>query len=174
MFRKSKKMCTSKVEGCIKTEGDKLKQYRNTGRRDPEAVKAAKAKAARFDEDLQETLEPQEIEDTAQAYIDECIEAGKRPTMEGLAGRLGVTSDVIKVWMRKPETSTTGKDTHKERRIALKKAADRMTDALQQGKDPMSIFLLKQPQYGGFADKQAEGNGGNDVHIKVSFGGKKG
>jgi hypothetical protein len=147
-----------------------VKQYR-TGRQKPEAIKAAKAKAARYNEDLQETLEPQEIEAVSEAYINECIEAGKRPTMEGLAGRLGVTSDVLKVWSKQ---GTDDKDTHKERRIALKKAADRMSDTLQQGKDPMSIFLLKQPQYGGFADKQPEVSGGDSVHIKVSFGGKKG
>ena len=145
--------------------------YRDKGRRDPEAVKRAKKEASQFDEDLQETLEPQEIQGIADAYIEECIMAGKRPTMEGLSARLGVTSDVFKRWLKPAEDE---RDRHKERRIAAKKAMDKMSDILQQGKDTVSIFLLKQQHYGGYSDKQETDNKGDTVHIKVSFGGRKG
>jgi hypothetical protein len=145
--------------------------YRDKGRKNPEAIEKARKAASQFDEDLQETLEPQAIQEISDDYIQECIEQGKRPTMEGLSSRLGVTSDVFKRWLKPAEDS---KDRHKERRIACKKAMDKMSDILQQGKDTVSIFLLKQQHYGGYTDKQETDNKGDTVHIKVSFGGKKG
>lgn len=145
--------------------------YRAHGRKDPAAVEAARKQAAKYDEGLQETIAPEAIADTANAYIDECIEQGRRPTLEGLAARLDVTSDVVRRWLKPPED---GRDRYRGQRIAAKKAMDRMSDLVQQGKDPMSIFLLKQPHLGGFADKPTTTDGGDTVHIKVSFGGRKG
>ena len=44
-------------------------------------------------------------------------------------------------------------------------------DEMEQGKDSVSVFLLKQPCYGGYADKPApEEKGGGGLH--VSFGGE--
>lgn len=145
--------------------------YRSKERKDPEAVRRAFEAAAKYDEDLQETIDAEEIDRVADEYIKQCFEEGRRPTLEGLGNKLGVTSDVVKRWLKPAKDE---RDTHKAQRIAAKKAMDRMTDQLQQCKDPVSIFLLKQPHYGGYTDKQEEAKNGDTAHIKVSFCGRKG
>ncbi len=62
--------------------------------------------------------------------------------------------------------------THPVPRENFEKAFDHMSDELQQGKDAVSIFLLKQPCYGGYSDRDG-GNLPDHIKVTVSFGGDK-
>ena len=52
--------------------------------------------------------------------------------------------------------------------ILVEKASARIADELQQRKDSMAIFLLKQPVYGGYSDKSESDK---EININLSFGG---
>lgn len=112
-------------------------------------------------------IEPQEFDRRCQEYLAICKNAGRRPTKPGLAIHLGVTSGTLDKWEK------SGEERHKAYTESIKKVMDAISDELQQGKDAMSVFLLKQPCYGGYRD---DGMGGIPDHIKVtvSFGGKQG
>lgn len=146
--------------------------YRDEGRRDPEAVKKARELAQLLNEDKQETLDALEIEEIATRYFEACAMTGRRPSKPGLALALNVSVDTMDRWLKPSDSEKT--DKHKERRAVIKKALARMSDELQQRTDSMALFLLKQPCYGGYTDKPANEHSGDQVHIKVTFGGRKG
>lgn len=92
-----------------------------------------------------------------------CDALGRKPTWQGLAGHAGVTSAVLSAWLRE-EGEAGG---------ALQKAADFISDRLQQRTDSMAVLSVKQPLYGGFLDR-AQGTGGEGtISIVVTMGGKK-
>lgn len=101
-------------------------------------------------------------------YFTSCEEKHRRPTVEGLAGFMDITSETLLIWMHADKAG--GKEIYNpDVSFILKKAQDCMTDELQQGTDSMSIFRLKQPRYGGYIDRIDNASGGS-VNIAVSFG----
>lgn len=146
--------------------------YRDEGRKDPEAVKHARELAQMLDEDKQERLGALEIEEIATKYFEACAMTGRRPSKPGLALALNVSVDTMDRWLKPADSEKA--DRHKERRAVIKKALARMSDELQQRTDSMALFLLKQPCYGGYTDKPQGDGAGDTLHVKVTFGGRKG
>jgi len=106
----------------------------------------------------------QELEAKCAGYLSYCEEGNKKPTWQGLAGALKVTSDTLDKWYK--GGNGTADPAISE---VLKKTADIMSDKLQQRTDSMSIFLLKNPKYGGFTDRPDMASSGL-IAINVSFG----
>ena len=113
------------------------------------------------------TIEPEELEGFCAAYFEKCEKDGKNPTKPGLAVYLGISVDTYDRWAKNEDSR------HGKYAAVLKKAEAMMSDLLQQRKDTMALFLLKQPCYGGYSDTQAD-KGNQVLHVKVSFGGKSG
>ncbi len=113
------------------------------------------------------TIEPEELEGYCVAYFEKCQAAERCPTKPGLAVYLGISVDTYDRWAKNEDGR------HGKHAAVLKKAEAIMSDLLQQRKDTMALFLLKQPCYGGYTDKQAD-DGNQVLRIKVSFGGKSG
>ena len=107
---------------------------------------------------------PEQIDEFSKGYFAECEDEGKKPTIEGLAGFMDITSDTLLSWLN---AKSENEKLYDPKVIEiLKKAQDRMVDIIQQSSDTMSVFRLKQPRYGGYNDKLiGEGNG----NIKVEF-----
>lgn len=112
-------------------------------------------------------LTPEEVEGFCEAYFEKCKTEQKEPTKPGLCVYLGISVDTYDSWRSNKNGKTA--------RIApvLKKAEAIMSDRLQQRKDSMALFLLKQPCYGGYTDIQSNQANGT-LHVKVTFGGKPG
>lgn len=99
-------------------------------------------------------------------YFAQCEEKGRNPTWQGLAGHLGVTSGTLTRWLR---DEADGK-----RREALQKAADSISDRLQQRTDTMATLSMRQPIFGGFADRAGSGGEGQvKIIVTVSGCGEK-
>lgn len=113
------------------------------------------------------TIEPEELEGYCMAYFEWCKAAAKEPTKPGLAVYIGISVDTYDRWVANQDGR------HAKHAAVLKKAQAVMSDRLQQRKDTMALFLLKQPCYGGYSDAQAD-KGNQVLHVKVSFGGKSG
>lgn len=113
------------------------------------------------------TIDPEELEGYCAAYFEKCEAEGKNPTKPGLAVYLGISVDTYDRWMKNEDSR------HTKHAAVLKKAEAMMSDLLQQRKDTMALFLLKQPCYGGYTDKQAD-DGNQVLRVKVTFGGKNG
>ncbi len=96
------------------------------------------------------------------AYFALCDGKGRNPTWQGLAGHLGVTSGTLTRWLRD--------ETDEGRREALHKAADFISDRLQQRTDTMATLSMRQPIFGGFADRGRE-SGEGQVKILVTVEG---
>lgn len=96
-------------------------------------------------------------------YFHSCEDACKCPTFPGLANYLDVRTKVLEYWL-KGEMGEKGEDIQ----ILVEKASARIADELQQRKDSMAIFLLKQPVYGGYSDKSESDK---EININLSFGG---
>lgn len=111
-------------------------------------------------------LEPEEVERLCEEYIQRCADTGRRATKPGLALYIGISTDTMDRWLKAED------ERHKQYTAAIKKAFDCMSDELQQGKDAVSIFLLKQPCYGGYSDRDG-GNLPDHIKVTVSFGGDK-
>lgn len=113
------------------------------------------------------TMEPEALEGFCAAYFEKCEKDEKNPTKPGLAVYLGISVDTYDRWAKNEDGR------HAKHAAVLKKAEAIMSDLLQQRKDTMALFLLKQPCYGGYADKQPE-DSNQILHVKVTFGGKNG
>lgn len=116
--------------------------------------------------------QPEELEALCDRYFQDCAEQGKRPTKPGLILALDISESTFNEWCGANGDKLASEE---KRRLAaeLKKALLRIQDDLEQGKDPMSIFRLKQPCYGGFSDRTDE-RGGGALTVKVSFGTRTG
>jgi len=95
-------------------------------------------------------------------YFALCDELQRKATWQGLAGAVGVTSETLTRW-RQAETGQVSE--------VLKKAADALSDRLQQRTDSMAMLSIKQPLYGGFLDR-AQAGGDGQISIQVTVGGK--
>ena len=111
---------------------------------------------------------PEEAEALCEQYFRDCEEQGKRPTKPGLMLALEISETTFAEWIGAAD-SKTASDAKRELTGCLKKALLRIQDDLEQSKDPMSIFRLQQPCYGGFIDRPESGGGGA-LTVNVSFG----
>ena len=111
------------------------------------------------------TLTADEITRLGQEYLAECEVSKRNPTFEGLANKFGISSSTLKAWFENKDGKWP------EASDALKKVLDCITDDLQQGKDSMSIFRLKQKHYGGYIDKvETEQSGNLTITVKGAKG----
>lgn len=106
-----------------------------------------------------------ELEEKCRAYLSECDskEPKHKPTWQGFAVYLGVSSDTLTNWMNDK------KGCNSDVSHVLKLFADETSDRLQQRTDAMSIFALKQPCYGGFMDRPVD-HGDGQINVNVRFG----
>lgn len=104
------------------------------------------------------------IQKLAAGYFARCDELQRKPTWQGLAGHVGVTSETLTAWFQ----GELGRGV----REALQQAADELSDRLQQRTDSMAMLSIKQPIFGGFADRTKE-SGGGQISIEVTVGGKE-
>ena len=84
-----------------------------------------------------------ELEQRSAAYFAACDEAGRRYTRPGLLVALGITEPVAQRWLGQSGG----------RADVLRRGLLRVMDDLEQRDDAKSLFLLKQPCYGGYRDK---------------------
>ena len=98
------------------------------------------------------------------AYFDACDAAGRRYTRPGLFVALDLTEETAQAWLED--------DSKKYAPLAaeLRRGLLRIVDALEQRDDNRSLFLLKQPCYGGYRDKPTEDSSGT-MEVRVSFQG---
>ncbi len=94
------------------------------------------------------------------AYFDACDEAGRRYTRPGLLLALDLTEEEAQLWLTDKKFAPQAAE--------LRRGLMRIIDALEQRDDTRSLFLLKQPCYGGYRDKPDEGKGGV-VEVRISF-----
>lgn len=115
-------------------------------------------------------------------YMTQCQDSGRLPTDAGLAialnvpiARLEVLAAYAYEYTRNVALQANFRDAHKDERlqyqhlIALQSGLAQMRDEIQQRKDVMSLFRLKQPIYGGYSDKADKPN--NDINVNVSIKG---
>lgn len=107
---------------------------------------------------------PEALDEQCDAYFDDCQASGKRPTRPGLCLWLDMSVDTLNRYEE-------GKGRYGELAGPVKKAMLRIQDALEQRDDSKSIFLLKQPCYGGYSDRPGEDKGGS-VQVNITFGGQ--
>lgn len=95
-------------------------------------------------------------------YFEKCDGEGRRPTWQGLAGAADVTSSTLTRWLRAGEGDTLSE--------ILQKAADAISDRLQQRTDSMAVLSVKQPLFGAFLDRTQAGGEGT-LTVEVTVGG---
>lgn len=108
-------------------------------------------------------LQPAELAAKCTEYLDRCDALQRRPTWQGLAGFVNVTSEMLTGRLRDEPGGEASK--------ILQKAADAISDRLQQRTDSMAVLSVKQPLYGGFLDR-AQASGDAQISIVVTVGGK--
>lgn len=104
---------------------------------------------------------PQTLQAACDAYLADCKEKGRRATRPGLCLALDISDDTLLRY-------EAGGGQYGEVAGPIKRCVLAMRDELEQGKDAMSIFALKQKGYGGYTDKGDLGGGVCDV--RISFG----
>ena len=105
---------------------------------------------------------PEQLWTMCAQYLSQCDELGRKPTWQGLAGHIGISSARLSIWLK--ENGQVGE--------VLRRAADAISDRLQQRTDSMAVLSVKQPLYGGFLDRAQTGGGEGTVRIEVTVGGK--
>ena len=108
---------------------------------------------------------PKEILEKYTEYLDSCDEEDKRPTWEGFAEFIDISSAILLDSMKLKDEG--GKAAEQEMAEALQKIQDSIVNRLMQRNDAMATFLIKQPRYGGYNDKPTN-SGGNET-VKVEF-----
>ena len=100
-----------------------------------------------------------------QQYFEDCFNhqpKPRKPTKAGLCLALGVDEERF-------DKMANGEEPYsKAHKKAIEQARLAVRDALEQRTDTVSIFLLKQPFYGGYSDKQAETGGGLTIQVQVT------
>lgn len=109
----------------------------------------------------------EDLEAEVNAYLNQCLEDGKRATKPGLAVHLGISTSTYDKWIKAQDKQ------HKKHAQILKRAEMVMSDRLQQENSAMAIFLTKQPCYGGLTDKQESNEGNNKLTIEILSNGQK-
>lgn len=107
----------------------------------------------------------QELERRGCAYFDGCDAAGRRYTRPGLLVALGIDEETAQAWLADRSGKRRGEAE------VLRRGLLRVVDDLEQREDAKSLFLLKQPCYGGYRDKPEEGGKGGAVDVRVCFQG---
>lgn len=117
--------------------------------------------------------EAEQIKQFCTEYFQYCIDKERKPTIEGLAIHMDITSETLLIWMN--ADNSDGKEIYNPHvSEVLKKARDYLTDNLQQRSDAMAVFSLKQPRYGGYSDKQQiDSNNKTEILFKVAAIGEK-
>ena len=105
---------------------------------------------------------PKELDQKLTEYLDKCQDEGRRPTRPGMRLALNMSEDTLSRYEK-------GEGGYKAFAEPIKKAMDRIRDELEQGRDTMNIFLLKQPCYGGYTDKPSGDSG--TLNVNITFGG---
>jgi len=108
----------------------------------------------------------EQIQDKCQSYLTTCDTTDRKPTWQGLAGYLDVTSETLTIWLQDKNANESLQT--KQVSAVLKKVADSLSDRLQQRTDCMAMISVKQPLYGGFVDRPDMGAGGA-VTVNFSF-----
>lgn len=107
-----------------------------------------------------------EIMNSFAEYLRNCADANRKPTWEGYAGSINISSQTLLVWLNAKEEENIYNPDVQE---ALKKVQDCFADNLQQRTDAMAVFSLKQPRYGGYTDKQvSESTGKHEIDITIN------
>lgn len=109
----------------------------------------------------------EQLEQMVNQYFQECDKKCKRATKQGLAVFCGISVDTYDRW-KKAESKK-----HKRHSAVLKKAELIMSDRLQQESNAAAIFMLKQPCYGGFSDKQESNDNSHKITIDILSNGQK-
>lgn len=119
----------------------------------------------------EQTMTPQELETKIDQYFEECGQSGVRPTRPGLCAALGISTATWDRWLLEGEKrSVRGKENpYAALAWPLRRAMLRIADVLEQRTDTMARFLLRQPCYGGYTEKEDSSNNGN-LNIHVTFG----
>lgn len=107
---------------------------------------------------------PEEILEKYSEYIDLCDEAERRPTWEGFAEFVGVSSKSLLNSLNNKDED--GKENESGMSEALQKIQDSIVNRLMQRNDAMATLLIKQPRYGGYNDKPGVAGG---EAVKVEF-----
>lgn len=105
----------------------------------------------------------EELNNKCNQYFSQCDDDGKKYTKPGLILYLDIAESTFNLWV------SNDKGKYGEVSGVLKRAMLRMQDDLEQRADTMSLFRLKQPCYGGYADKPTE-DSGHGLQVNVSFG----
>ena len=110
---------------------------------------------------------PEELEHEVNEYFKQCLDEGKRATKPGLSVHLGISTSTYDRWIKATDKQ------HKKHAAILKKAELIMSDRLQQESNAAAIFMLKQPCYGGYSDKQDNNDGNHKITIDILSNGTK-
>jgi len=100
-------------------------------------------------------------------YLGSCDASGWKPTWEGFAGYLGRSSAFLLGLLRAKEGDALFSPEMSE---AMQLVQDALVNRLLQRSDTMAVFSLKQPRYGGYADKPAL-PGGESLKIEFTLRG---
>lgn len=109
----------------------------------------------------------EELLEKVNEYFKQCDEQGKRATKPGLSVFCGFSIDTYDNW----KANKDGR--HSKHQAVIKKAELIMSDRLQQESNAAAIFMLKQPCYGGYSDKQESNEGSHKITIDILSNGTK-
>ncbi len=112
---------------------------------------------------------PNEILEKYTEYLDLCDEAERRPTWEGFAEFVGISSAALLDSLNNKVEE--GKTAESEMAEVLQKIQDSIVNRLMQRNDAMATFLIKQPRYGGYNDKPVISGGGEPVKVEFHIRG---
>ena len=117
------------------------------------------------------TLTVQELEREIDRYFEGCGQAGARPTRPGLCAALGISTATWDRWLAEGQKRyARGKENPYAPFVwPMQRAMLRIADVLEQRTDTMARFLLRQPCYGGYTEKEEVGSG--ELNVNVTFGG---
>ena len=113
------------------------------------------------------TMTGEELLEKVQEYLKLCEDNNKRATKPGLAVHCGFSVDTYDNWMKNKDGR------HTKHASVLKMAEMVMSDRLQQEDKTIALFLLKQPCYGGLADKQEADSNNHKITIDILSNGTK-
>lgn len=106
---------------------------------------------------------PKELLERFSAYLESCDASGWKPTWEGFGECVGLPSSALLAALGAAEDEPGFDPKMSE---ALRKIQDGLVNRLLQRSDSMAVLCLKQPRYGGYADKPAAS--GNDT-LRIEF-----
>lgn len=113
-----------------------------------------------------------ELEKRVDEYFDKCADKKRKPTVHGLCLALEITPYKYEKILKTLRSGEKYKEFQLAHARIVQRAQMRLCDELQQLKDPMSIFQLKQPVYANFKDKpETEIN--NNIKVTVQLEGMK-